>query len=169
VHRSVLAVTLALSTTAAADEGLRCDGTDAFFFAEMNASMVGYGETWDETLCDEGLAIYGEGASSRWPAWRRARTYKKSAEDQMLALVMPMFAIGGTGAVFLGASLVAFASRRKKRVVFAVPCPSCAAELAVALDDETARQLFCPACGVACGIDVRGAGASAIASARLLA
>lgn len=154
---------------ARADDGFRCDGTDPFFFDELNkAGTLGYGETWDETLCDEGLAIYGEGANSKWRAFKQKRPYK-NAEDQMLALVMPMVAMGGMAAVFLAASALAFASRMKKRVVLAVPCPACDTVLPIPLDDESARSLFCPACGAACAIDVEGKGKLATARARLLA
>lgn len=169
---TVFAVSLGASSARADDsrgEGFRCDGTDPFFFEELKSSgTLGYGETWDETLCDEGLEIYGEGANSRWRAFKQKRPYK-NPENQMLALVMPMFAMGGMAAVLLGASALAFASRMKKRVVLNVPCPACDTELPIAVDDESARNLFCPACGAACAIDVQGKGKSATAHARLLA
>lgn len=152
---------------ARADE-LRCDGTDPFFFEEMkNAGTLGYGETWDETICDQGLAVYGEGATSRWQAFKQKRPYK-NPEDQMLALVMPMFAMGGIAAVFLAASGLAFASRLRKRIVLEVACPACETGLPIPLDDKSARNLFCPACGAACAIDVVGKGKQATATARLL-
>lgn len=174
VHRPVLVLALALTLGFAGEaladgDGFRCDGTDPFFFEELNkAGLVGYGETWDESICDEGLPIYGEGAGSRWKAFKVKRPRGKSAEDQMLALVVPMVAFGGFAAVFAASSLLAFASRLKKRVVLAVPCPACDAELAIALDDEAGRQLFCPSCGAACGIDVVGKGKGATGTARLL-
>jgi hypothetical protein len=161
---------LALTSSAAhAQEGFRCDGTDPQFFEELkNAGTLGYGETWDETICDEGLEVYGEGANSRWRAFKQKRPYK-NPENQMLALVMPMFAMGGLAAVLLGASALAFAARMKKRVVLAVPCPACDTVLPIPLDDESARSLFCPACGAACAVDVEGKGKTATARARLLA
>lgn len=178
VRRFVLVLAIGFSGTAIADasataqdaSGFRCDGTDPFFFEEMNkAGMVGYGETWDESICDQGLAVYGEGASSKWKAFKYKRPYRKSAEDQMLALVVPMVAAGAFAAVFAASSLLAFASRMKKRIVLSVPCPACAAELAIALDDEAGRQLFCPSCGAACGIEITGTKKDATATARLLA
>ncbi len=160
---------VASAAPAHADEGFRCDGTDPFFFEELkDAGRLGYGETWDESVCDEGLEIYGEGANARWRAFQQKRPYK-NPEDQMLALVMPMIAMGGMAAVFLGASALAFASRMKKRVVLNVPCPACETELPIAVDDESARSLFCPACGAACAIDIEGKGKTATARARLLA
>jgi hypothetical protein len=151
--------------------GYRCDGTDPFFFEELErAGDVGYGETWDETLCDEGVAIYAEGATSRWKAFRTPRRPPRpSDEEQMLALVMPMFAVGGLGALFLAAAALAAASRLRKRVVLEVPCPSCEAPLPIPVDDTAAHQLFCPLCGAACAVDVEGRGARATARARLLA
>lgn len=150
-------------------DGFRCDGTDPLFFEEMKkAGTLGYGETWDETICDEGLAIYGEGATSRWSAFKQKRPYRASGEKQMLALVMPMIAVGGVAAVLLGASALAFASRLKKRVILDVACPACDAELPVAADDKSGHQLFCPVCGAGCAIDVQGKGKHATARARLL-
>ena len=172
MFRLVLAFALASSGAALADSpaGFRCDGTDPFFFEELNqAGWLGYGETWDERLCDEGLSIYAEGAGSRWQAIKRPRSRHQSDEDQMLALVVPMVGFAAFAAVFVASSLVAFASRMKKRIVLAVPCPACAAELAIALDDKEGRQLFCPSCGAACGIEVTGTKKDATATARLLA
>lgn len=166
----VLGLTFACVATAShASEATRCDGTDPFFFEELkNAGTLGYGETWDETLCDEGFEIYGEGATSKWRAFKQKRPYK-NPEDQMLALVMPLVAMGGLAAVLLGASALAFASRMRKRIVLNVPCPACDTELPIPVDDESARKLFCPACGAACQIDVEGKGKSATARARQLA
>lgn len=155
----------------AASSGFRCDGTDPFFFEELEkAGTLGYGETWDETLCNEGVELYAEGVTGRWKAFRQPRRPPRpSDEDQMLALVMPMFAIGGLAAVFLAAAAVAAVSRLKKRVVLDVPCPACAAPLPIPVDDESAHRLFCPMCGVACAVDVEGRGSGATARARALA
>jgi hypothetical protein len=152
------------------ESGFRCDGTDPFFFDELEkAGAVGYGETWDEHLCDEGVETYAEGATGRWKALRAPkRPPKASDEDQMLALVMPLFAIGGIGAIFLAASGLAAASRLRKRVILEVPCAACAAPLPIAVDDKSAHQLFCPMCGAANAVDVEGKGKTATATARLL-
>ena len=172
-HSVLLAVVLFATASlfggeARAQEGFRCDATDPFFFEELNkAGTLGYGETWDETLCDEGLAVYGEGATSRWQAFKQKRPYK-NPEKQMLALVMPMVAFGGVAAVLLGASALAFATRMKKRVVLDVSCPACDAALPIVADDVSTHQLFCPVCGAGCAIDVQGKGKQATARARLL-
>lgn len=158
------------ASVAPAGSGFRCDGTDPFFFEELEkAGDLGYGETWDETLCDEGVEMYAEGTTSRWQAFRAPRRPPRvSDEDQMLALVMPMFAVGGIGAIFLAAAALAAASRLKKRVVLEVACPSCDAPLPIPVDDESAHKLFCPLCGAACAVDVTGKGKNATARARLL-
>lgn len=158
------------SSGSGSGSGFRCDGTDPFFFEELEkAGTVGYGETWDERVCDEGVELYAEGANARWKALRSPRKpLRASDEDQMLALVMPMFAVGGIGAIFLAAAALAAASRMKKRVVLEVPCPACDTALPIAVDDESAHQLFCPMCGAACAVDVAGKGRGATARARLL-
>lgn len=154
----------------AAPRAFRCDGTDPYFFEELQkAGRVGYGETWDETLCNEGVEVYADGATSRWRALRTPKgAQKTSNQDQMLALVMPAVAVGGMGAVFLAAAALAASARLRRRVVLEVPCPSCSASLPIAVDDVSAHHLFCPMCGAACAVDVRGRGKEASAVARLL-
>src|SRR4051812_14323918 len=98
-----------------------CDGTDPFFFGEMaDAGMTGYGETWDEHVCDQGADTFAPGADGRWKNMRTPRVHRATAEEQTLALVAPMAAIGGLGAIFLGAFAIAAVGRLKKRVVLEV-------------------------------------------------
>ena len=155
---------------AAADAGaaLHCDGTDPQLFEEMeNNGTLGYGETWDEHVCDEGYDTFAEGADGRWRNMRTPRSKQVSQEDQMLALVMPVAAVGGLGAIFLGAAALAAVTRMKKRVILEVACPACAAPLPIPVDDVSAQSLFCPMCGAACRVEVTGKGADA--KARVLA
>ncbi len=143
---------------------IRCDGTNAAFFEELDEAQqhkVGYGETWDEHVCDQGVAVYAPGADGRWKDMRTPRSLHVSDEDQMLALVMPMAAVGGLGAIFLGAAALAAVSRLKRRVILEVPCPSCEAPLPIPVDDKSGHQMFCPMCGAACSVAVTGKGKAA--------
>jgi len=149
--------------------GFRCDGQDAFFFRELEAAgTVGYGETWDSHICDEGVSIYAPGVTSRWPDWK-AKPRAPTKEEQMYAMLMPVVAMGLFVACFGLAALIALVARTRRDVVLAVPCPKCSAELPIAVGDQSARAMFCPMCGAACAIDVRGRGRSASAVARALA
>jgi hypothetical protein len=165
--RVLLAVgACALATPALADD-LRCDGTDEALFDELHKAEsgdhVGYGETWDEHVCDDGAEIYAEGADGRWKNMRTKRSRVVSDEDQMLALVMPMAAVGGLGAIFAAAAALAAVMRLRRRHVVEVACPACDASLPIAVDDKLAHQLFCPMCGEACRVEVTGSGKNATA------
>lgn len=145
----------------------RCDGTDPFFFEELEqAGSVGYGETWDETICDDGVEVYADGATSRWKAWRRKPSLKRSAEDQALALVLPLVAFGSVTAVLLGAAAVAAATRLRRSPSLTAACPACANELPISVDAGRTQHMFCPMCGAPCSVDVVGKGASMRAEAR---
>jgi hypothetical protein len=169
--RTLCALAFFVALPAVAEEHeFHCDGTDPFFFAEMaDAGTLGYGETWDEHVCDEGADTFAPGADSRWKKMRTPRVFRVSPEDQMLALVMPMAAVGGLGAIFLAAGAIAAVGRMKKRVVLEVACPSCDAPLPVPVDDakagDSGRELgmFCPMCGTACRVAVEGKGADVAA------
>ena len=170
-HGFALALFALLAAGARADAGsgadLRCDGTDPQLFEEMQKNgTLGYGETWDEHTCDQGVDTFAEGADARWAKMRTPRKHVVSAEDQMLALIMPMAAVGGLGAIFLGAAAVAAVTRMRRRIVLEVACPSCEAPLPIAVDDKS-HELFCPMCGAACRVEVTGKGKAA--RARVLA
>lgn len=145
-----------------------CDGQDTFLLAELDEAIrtrVGYGETWDESVCDHGsLSVYGDGATERWPAFRRPRLWQPTQQDQFLALAMPVVAIGGLSLCIALAAAIAAIARLKKRIVVDVPCPSCQTDIPYSLDDGSS-QLFCPSCGAPCRIDVTGQGKSAAVEA----
>lgn len=142
----------------------RCDGTDPFFFAEMDgAGKVGYGETWDSRVCDEGVAVYAEGATSRWAAFKRPRR-PATDDEQALALVLPITVGGGLALIFGVAGVLSLVNRLRRRVVLEAPCPSCSAALPVEAS-EGGTQLFCPMCGAACAIVIQGRGKTAHAHA----
>lgn len=145
----------------------RCDGTDPFFFAELDraqADMVGYGETWDERICDEGAEIYAEGSTSKWRAFKRKRI-RATDDEQALALVLPMVSFGGLAAVALAAAALALAARLRRIVVLQAPCPACEAELPIESHEHT-EHMFCPMCGAPCIVEVQGKGKLATATAR---
>ncbi len=151
------------AAAASAPRAFRCDGTDAFFFQELNqAGAVGYGETWDASVCDEGVAVFAEG-DRRWRDLRRTRR-PVSPDEQALAMVVPLSVGGGLAAIVGAAALMGALSRLRRRTVLEAPCPSCAASLPVEAG-EGGTQLFCPMCGAACAITVQGRGRAATARA----
>jgi hypothetical protein len=147
---------------ARADNGaLLCDGTDAALLAELDEAMrtgIGYGETWDETICNQGTAVAG------FAAPHPKRRPKSSGEEQFLALVMPMVAFGGLGFAVVVAAIFGFIARSKKTIVKDVPCPHCDTVLPITLDGSSIH-LFCPACGKGCLLEVRGRGKDAVVHA----
>jgi hypothetical protein len=49
----------------------QCDATDPWLLAELDEAMrtgIGYQETWDETICNDGNIVLGEGVRARTPA-----------------------------------------------------------------------------------------------------
>ena len=174
--RASLLVALALAAPVSADVGaplpdaaarapraFRCDGTDAFFFDELNrAGTVGYGETWDAAVCNEGAAVFAEG-DRRWRDLRRTRR-PVSQDEQALAMVVPLTLGGGLTLIVGAAALLGLVTRLRRRTVLEAPCPSCTASLPVEAS-EGGTQLFCPMCGAACAIVVQGRGRAATAHA----
>lgn len=148
------------------DEPFRCPGTNAAFFEEIKeAGWVGFGETWDFNTCGEGITIYGEGATKAWPAFRSQRPRPvlsvrpsgKPVNVQFYATVLPWVAFGTIGVVIGLAWLLSILTRRKRITLVDVPCPKCAAEIPVPLNDPDSKSLFCPACGGASVIVVTDA------------
>ncbi|MBI1947051.1 MAG: hypothetical protein HYS27_15245 [Deltaproteobacteria bacterium] len=147
----------------AAPRPFRCDGTDGFFFDELQrAGKVGYGETWDATLCDEGAAVYAEG-DARLRSVRRTRR-PATKDEQALAMVVPLTVGGGLTFIVGAAAVLGWLGRLRRRVVLEAPCPSCGAALPVEAG-EGGTQLFCPMCGAACAIVIQGRGRNASAHA----
>lgn len=137
----------------------RCDGTDPFFFEEMKkAGAVGYGETWDHTVCDQGVEVYAQGTTSR-SGWRafRPRPRKLTDDQEFYASLMPMAGAASLGVVAAAAGIMALLSRRSRRTrVVDAPCPGCATMLPIVVEDKSTHSLFCPVCGTGCRADVQG-------------
>lgn len=151
------------STSSGPARAFRCDGTDAFFFHELErAGTVGYGETWDAALCDEGAAVYAEGDARLRSAKRTRRPATK--DEQALAMVVPLTVGGGLAVILGAAAALGVLSRMRRRLVLEAPCPACAAPLPVEAS-ERGTQLFCPMCGAACAIVIQGRGSTASAHA----
>ena len=168
------------STSAASDAWtFVCDGTDFELLADVDEafrSRVGYGETWDESICDEGLlSVYSEGVNSRWPAYRRLQKPKapavpmvakpqpapigpdfakgeKRLNDQFFALFMPVFAAAACGFALLVAAVIGLFLRLRKTIVVDVACPAC--QMAIPFVVGESLQLFCPGCGDPCRVDL---------------
>lgn len=147
----------------AASRPFRCDGTDGFFFDELQrAGKVGYGETWDATVCDEGAAVYAEGDARLRSVKRTRRPATK--DEQALAMVVPLTVGGGLTFIVGAAAVLGWLGRLRRRVVLEAPCPACSAALPVEAG-EGGTQLFCPMCGAACAIVIQGRGRAASAHA----
>lgn len=184
--RASLLAAAAFAVPAAADVAQKpdlydCDGTDELLLKEIDAAFesgIGFGETWDETVCEEGLlSVYAEGANGRWPDLRRKTPPKptlpqkpvlsiaeaRAAEDNFFALAMPIFGLGAVGFASVIAAVIGLFLRLRKVVRLDVPCPACRTELPFIVGESA--NLFCPRCGGACRVDVKKQGATFSASA----
>jgi hypothetical protein len=161
VRSFVVASALLFHAAASADESesyqFHCDGKDAALFEEMKASgTVGYGETWDATVCDQGLEVYAEGTTSRWSVFQPKKR-RLTKEQEMLGNLVPATGAVALGVVGAAAGLMALVSRRARRSrVVEAPCPGCGAQLPILLDDPSSHGLFCPVCGTGSYADVTG-------------
>jgi hypothetical protein len=162
----------------------RCDGTDEALLREFDEAFrtrVGYGETWDESICNQGLMVVGDGvrvgprkkkvappapaaAPAAAPALPKGPpTLEQRMNDQFFALAIP--AMAGVAGVFaiVVAALIGLFLRLKKQVVVDVACPACPTSFPFVVGEST--QLFCPACGAACRVDILWNGKLARANA----
>jgi hypothetical protein len=192
---SLLAAVLAVAAPAAADDTdwrFHCDGTDPWLLAELDEAMrsgVGYGETWDETVCNQGNLVLGEGVrpvkpkrdpaapvatptptptptTTTTPAAAAKPTLtplQQRMQDQYFAIFIPVFTLFIVAVAALLAAIVVFFLRRRKQVVVAVGCPSCRTEIPFVVGEVP--TLFCPACGNACRVDIDMTGGRAMAAA----
>jgi hypothetical protein len=188
-----LAVAVAVAAPAVAGDAdwrFHCDGTDPWLLAELDEAMrsgVGYGETWDETVCNQGNLVLGEGvrpvkpkpkidpasvavAAPVAPPTPAAAPEKPALtplqqrmQDQYFAIFIPVFTLFALALSALIAAVVVFFLRRRQQVVVAVGCPSCRTQIPFVVGEVP--TLFCPACGNACRVDVDLAGDHAIAAA----
>lgn len=156
-----------------------CDGQDEFLLREIDEAFksgIGLGETWDETVCEEGLlSVYAEGANRRWPDLRRRPLPPKKpkapdktpeelkADNQFFALAMPIFAVGACGFTLAMAALIGVFLRLRKQIVLDVACPTCKTPVPFIVGERP--HLFCPRCGGACRVDVTGVGKATTATA----
>lgn len=191
MRASLLAAVLAVAAPAAAEDTdwrFHCDGTDPWLLSELDEAMrsgVGYGETWDETVCNQGNLVLGEGVRPvkprRDPAVAAATSpppvstpppppekpaltpLQQRMQDQYFAIFIPVFTLFSVGLAALVAAVIVFFLRRRKQVVVAVGCPSCRTEIPFVVGEMP--TLFCPACGNACRVDVDLAGGQAVAAA----
>ena len=164
-----------------------CDGTDEFLLAEVDEAFrtgIGFGETWDENVCDEGLlSVYANSAAgratARWPAWRKPKVepaprapmlsaeaaLAKRMEDQFFALAMPMFGAVAFAFAAAIAALISVFLRLRKQIVIDVACPNPACKTALPFVVGDALSIFCPRCGGACRVDLHGSGKATTATA----
>jgi hypothetical protein len=94
----------------------------------------------------------GAGAPAGAPARPVKRTLEQRMEDQFFALAIPvMAAVAGLFSVVV-AALIGLFLRLRRQVVLDVACPACA--MSVPWIAGESPQLFCPACGCPCRVDV---------------
>ncbi|MBM4281736.1 MAG: hypothetical protein FJ137_13580 [Deltaproteobacteria bacterium] len=195
-----------------------CDGTDAALLAEIDEafrSRVGYGETWDESICNQGNLVQGgtralvrrrpaatpppaamaaaPGAASviaEAPATpdtpaalgataamttgttapataagalpssgtvtKEPTAFERRMNDQFFAWAIPlMAAVAGLFALVV-AALIGLFLQLRRQIVLEVACPSCRTRIPFVVGESP--QLFCPACGAPCRVDVLGSG-----------
>jgi hypothetical protein len=89
--------------------------------------------------------------------------WEKRVNDQFFALAIPLMAgVVGVFAVVV-AALIGLFLRLRRQVVLDVGCPSCPMRFPFVVGESP--QLFCPACGAPCRVDVTGAAGHAVAHA----
>jgi hypothetical protein len=89
--------------------------------------------------------------------------WEKRVNDQFFALAIPLMTlVGGLFAVVV-AALIGLFLRLRRQIVLDVGCPSCPTHFPFVVGEST--QLFCPACGAPCRIDITGSGVGATAHA----
>jgi hypothetical protein len=184
----LLAVMVAVAAPAGADDSawrFHCDGTDPWLLAELDEAMrtgVGYGETWDETVCNQGNLVLGEGfrpvkrkvveveqapapavVAPPTPEAPKLTPLQQRMQDQYFAIFIPVFTFFALSVSALIAAVVVFFLRRRAQIVVAVDCPSCRTGIPFVVGEVP--TLFCPACGNACRVDVDLSGNHAVAAA----
>lgn len=159
-----------------------CDGTDEVLLEEINEAFrtgVGYGETWDGTICNQGLLVYGKGIrrirtwEERRDAWLASEAEKEAAanvvgedglsarqrdelafkmDQRFMSMFIPIVGIGALAlCILLGAAGIVFV-RTRKQILVDVGCPRCRTVMPFIVGESP--QLFCPACGAACRVDI---------------
>jgi len=196
MRHAVLALVLLTAASATAEEPWRfhCDGTDSALIAEVNAAFasgIGYGETWDETVCNQGNLILGDGVRLRKvkakvlepvipepdilvgdgvlaatgpvvAAEEILTPFQRKMRDQYFAIFIPVF--GFVGFIFCAlVAVIIFFVMRRKQVVVEVACPACRVSMPFVVGEST--EIFCPACGAPCRVDVEKRGDIHLASA----
>jgi hypothetical protein len=166
----------------------QCDGTDPLLLAELEQAFesgIGYGETWDETVCNQGPMVLGDGvrlpktpeqiaAANEAKAAKAAAAAAEAArieaakpkltplqqkmEDQFFALFIPVFVFFAGGFAVLLAAVIAVLLRTRKQIVVDVSCPSCQMRIPFVVGESP--HLFCPSCGGACRVSVETTGKS---------
>ncbi|HEY1101526.1 MAG TPA: hypothetical protein VGF99_21485 [Myxococcota bacterium] len=186
-----------ISSTAHADDSWQyaCDGTDEALIDEIKQAFeagVGFGETWDETICNQGVMVLGEGVRRPKPpptpeqraaaeaeakakadaaaaaaaieaAKPKPTLLQQKMESQFFALFIPVFAFFVTAIAMVIAAVIVVFLRLRKQIVVDVECPSCRTRLPFVVGESP--QLFCPACGGACRVSVEMKGKTASAFA----
>ena len=144
------------STTA----GLRCPGDNPAYFDEIQENgWVGFGETWDFDVCDDGVAIYAEGANRRWRAMRPKLANRPAmpaspidaADILFYSTALPYGAFGTLGLVFVIAWIVSLLQRKKQAPTVVVTCTGCHRGVPVRPEEG---GVFCPACGTVALVDI---------------
>lgn len=172
----------------------QCDGTDGELIAEIQQAFesgIGYGETWDATVCNQGLMVLGDGvrppkpkptpeqlaalqasaqlkadeATAKLAAQEAAKLSpsEQKRQDQYFAIFVPVFGFMAAMLAILLAAVIAVLLRLRKQVLVEVNCPACRTSIPFIVGESV--HLFCPACGGACRVSVEMHGKTASAMA----
>jgi hypothetical protein len=104
------------------------------------------------TSATSAAATTANGAKPNAAPAKELTPWEKRVNDQFFALAIPMMAgIAGIFAIVV-AALIGLFLRLRRQVVLDVGCPSCAMRFPFVVGESP--QLFCPACGAPCRVDV---------------
>ena len=175
----------------------QCDASDADLIAELDKAFesgVGYGETWDETICNHGLMVLGDGvrtaeqiaaarerAAAKLEATRaefRQAAAKADAVEAAKPKLTPLqkkmedqfFALFIPVFAFFGAAFAILLATvivifMRTRKQIVVEVGCPTCKTSIPFVVGESPQLFCPACGGACRVSIEMNGKIASAMA----
>ena len=197
--RAALLAIAVVGATSVHAEGwhFQCDGSDPDLIAEIDAAFesgIGYGETWDETICNQGLMVLGDGvrtteqvaaARARAEARReataaefRAAAAKADAVEAAKPKLSPLqqkmedqfFALFIPVFAFFGAAFAILLATvivifMRTRKQIVVEVGCPTCKMSIPFVVGESPQLFCPACGGACRVSIEMQGKTPLAMA----
>ncbi len=130
-----------------------CDGDDPFFMRELqDAPLLGLGETWDASLCDQGLRVKSNMTTGDLPDFGLMPKVilplpTSRFETRFYSSVVPVVSFGSLFVAVIIAAILYLLSRRKEPLAGQATCTACQAKYTLVRGDPLLRNQFCPACG----------------------